>query len=319
VDPICHTLVGANLAETGLKNRSALGTATLVIAANAPDIDVFSYSGGSYTALACRRGVTHGVLAWIVLPVVITGLVLVWDRLVRRRGGRTPPHPVIAKQIFLLALAGVLTHPALDLLNTYGIRLLMPFSGHWFYGDTLFIADPWVWGVLAVGFFWARRRSSRDGEVARGRSGWPARWALVITAAYVLTLGVSGLAARGVVRSALGSGSAPDHLMVAPVAVNPLRRWVVYESRDSIHFGTFDWLRSPMFAEEPYVYPAYPSDSIMARVRDDPNVQKFLGWARFPYAEVVRSDTGLLVRLGDGRYSIDPADTWAGITVPIPP
>ena len=152
MDPICHTLVGANLAETGLKSRTALGTATLVIAANAPDIDVFSYSGGPYAALACRRGVTHGVLAWIVLPVVITGLILVWDRLVRRRGRRTPPHPVLPKQIFLLALAGVLTHPVLDLLNTYGIRLLMPFSGHWFYGDTLFIADPWVWGVLALGF-----------------------------------------------------------------------------------------------------------------------------------------------------------------------
>ena len=44
----------------------------------------------------------------------------------------------------------MLTHPALDWLNTYGIRLLMPFDGRWFYGDVLFIVDPWVWLLLGT-------------------------------------------------------------------------------------------------------------------------------------------------------------------------
>jgi len=34
-------------------------------------------------------------------------------------------------------------------MNTYGVRLLMPFDGRWFYGDALFIVDPWIW--LALG------------------------------------------------------------------------------------------------------------------------------------------------------------------------
>ena len=42
----------------------------------------------------------------------------------------------------------MLTHPALDWLNNYGMRWLMPFDGRWFYGDALFIIDPWVWLVL---------------------------------------------------------------------------------------------------------------------------------------------------------------------------
>ena len=57
----------------------------------------------------------------------------------------------------LPALA-VLTHPILDWLNNYGMRWLMPFDGRWFYGDALFIVDPWVWlalgGVLFLG--WSR-------------------------------------------------------------------------------------------------------------------------------------------------------------------
>jgi len=33
-------------------------------------------------------------------------------------------------------------------LHPHGVsqsRLLMPFNDTWFYGDTLFIIDPWVW------------------------------------------------------------------------------------------------------------------------------------------------------------------------------
>ncbi len=30
----------------------------------------------------------------------------------------------------------------MDWLNSYGVRLLMPFSNRWFYGDALYIVDP---------------------------------------------------------------------------------------------------------------------------------------------------------------------------------
>ena len=158
MDPVCHTLVGGALAESGLKRRTALGAVTLLLAANAPDVDVLAYLAGPTTALWLRRGLTHGVVAWLVLPLLITGGVLVADR-VRRRGGDR--QRVVPSQVLLLAVIGVATHPLLDLLNTYGVRLLMPFSDRWFYGDVLFIVDPWVWTVLAVGILWTRRRVRR--------------------------------------------------------------------------------------------------------------------------------------------------------------
>ena len=62
-----------------------------------------------------------------------------------------------------LAALGVVTHPVLDWLNNYGMRWLMPFDGRWFYGDALFIIDPWVWLVLGGSLFLmhARRLRSR--------------------------------------------------------------------------------------------------------------------------------------------------------------
>ena len=85
MDNLCHTLVGLGLAEAGLKRKTALGTATLLIGANLPDVDIAAYPWGRVAALGFRRGWTHGILAVAVLPVVLAGVMLAWDRWVRRR------------------------------------------------------------------------------------------------------------------------------------------------------------------------------------------------------------------------------------------
>ena len=90
MDPIAHTFLGASLAGTGLRRVTPLATAALVIGANAPDIDVLASFAGSYAALALRRGWTHGVLAIVVLPFVVTGALLLWDRLRPGRAERAP-------------------------------------------------------------------------------------------------------------------------------------------------------------------------------------------------------------------------------------
>jgi inner membrane protein len=155
VDPIAHTFLGAALAGTGLRRVTPLATAALVIGANAPDIDVLASFAGSYAALALRRGWTHGVLAIVVLPFVVTGALLLWDRL---RPGRAERAPARAGPLLALAALAVLTHPILDWLNNYGMRWLMPFDGRWFYGDALFIVDPWVWLALGGVLFLAGSR-----------------------------------------------------------------------------------------------------------------------------------------------------------------
>jgi len=63
MDPLAHTLLGATLAESGLKRRSRYATATLLIGANLPDIDAVANLWGADAALHSRRGVTHGVIA----------------------------------------------------------------------------------------------------------------------------------------------------------------------------------------------------------------------------------------------------------------
>src|SRR3546814_10990559 len=79
-----------------------------------------------------RRGITHGPIALILLPVLLWALMIGFDRWQAWRGKRpTGRLPVHMGWLLALAYIGCLSHPALDWLNNYGIRLLEPFSPRW--------------------------------------------------------------------------------------------------------------------------------------------------------------------------------------------
>ncbi len=154
MDPLTHTLVGASLAATRLGRTTRLAGPALVVGANLPDVDVLSYFAGSDAALGFRRGWTHGVPALIVLPAVLAVLLWAWGR---ARPGPSGSPALFPRRLLGLSYLAVVSHPALDWLNTYGMRWWMPFSDTWYYGDAVFIMDPWLWLVLG-GCWLATRR-----------------------------------------------------------------------------------------------------------------------------------------------------------------
>ena len=167
MDNLCHTLTGAVLAEAGLKHRTRFASAALMIAANLPDLDVLAFATGT-PPVALRRGWTHGVLAQALLPVALTAAFVAVDRWRPPRPGSAP---LRTSALLLLGYIGVLSHVAMDWLNNYGVRLLMPFSGRWFYGDAVFIVDPWLWLTLAAGVLLARRARRHTDGCDRGCDG----------------------------------------------------------------------------------------------------------------------------------------------------
>ncbi|MGH9310579.1 MAG: metal-dependent hydrolase, partial [Vicinamibacterales bacterium] len=154
MDNLCHTLAGAALAEAGLRHRTRFGGAALMIASNLPDIDVLAFISDT-PAVALRRGLTHGVIAQVLLPVALAAVLVLVDK---RRPPRSPGASAV-QPIALLVMCYVagLLHVGMDWLNNYGVRLLMPFSDRWFYGDAVFIVDPWLWLTFASGSLLARR------------------------------------------------------------------------------------------------------------------------------------------------------------------
>ncbi|MBK9071438.1 MAG: metal-dependent hydrolase [Myxococcales bacterium] len=193
MDNVTHALIGAGLGQAGLKRVSGLGMAALIIGANIPDLDAGCSMYG-LESLAMRRGLSHGPIALLLLPAVLTAGLVAFDRWQQRRGTRPADRATVRPRwLFLLALIGTLSHPLFDWMNTYGIRLLEPFSSRWFYGDSLFIVDPWIWLMLGLGIWRSRKRE----RAAHARWRTPALLGCAAVALYtVVNMGITARAER---------------------------------------------------------------------------------------------------------------------------
>jgi inner membrane protein len=251
----------------------------LLIGANLPDVDAacfFWLDGVEH--LAFRRGITHGPIALLLLPLLLAGLLWSWDQWQLRRGKRPAARlPIHFGWLYGLALIGCLTHPALDWLNVYGIRLMEPFSSRWFYGDVLFIIDVWLWAILIGGTWLSRRREKRGGD-----------WRVAARAA----LGLCGLylvANYAISQSDRMDNSAFVETISSPP---PLAFW----ERESIGVGGAGgfFLNGERIGNTPL----FACDLEAARVWSE-QVDAFLFWSRAPV--ITRLEDGSYL-LGDARY-----------------
>jgi inner membrane protein len=290
LDNLCHTLLGAAIGEAGLKRRTRFGNPALMIASNLPDLDVLVFAT-SVPAASFRRGWTHGVLAQLLLPVAFTGLLLLWDRWRPPADAKGPP--ARAGALLTISYIGVLTHVLLDYLNNYGVRLLMPFSSRWFYGDTLFIVDVWVWLALGLGVYLTRQRL--DVKYARR--------ALAITVIYIVVMFASARTARRIVLDewVQARGSAPRALMVGPLPVTPFSKVIIADAGDHFETGTFSWF-TPQVRLDSAPLPNRMNEPVVVRARENPRLEALLRWSRFPYFDVTPTRDGVLVTFTDLRF-----------------
>jgi inner membrane protein len=303
VDNLCHSLVGAALAETGLRRRTRYATAALVIGANFPDLDiVFAFSE---RGLGLRRGVTHGVLALVLLPFLLTGVILLWQRWRPKRRPVGGPD-VRPGQLLLLSALAILTHPTLDWMNVYGMRWLMPFDSTWFYGDSLFILDPWLWLLLGAAWLVGRRFRRRGA----GHRGELAARVLTLTGVLYIALmmTLSGVGRSVATRELRLLGPGPRDLMVAPPFLASWRREVTLGAGDGYRFGTIEWLRRPALRLENGELRR--GLQLLDEVPRTPPLADLLDWARFPFAR----RTGDSVHVDDARYTRG-GRSFAGVTV----
>lgn len=326
MDNVCHTLVGAALGRAGLARPTPLGMSTLLIAANLPDVDAAVFATNTL-AVSFRRGWTHGVLAQVLLPLALVAAMAAWDRFRRRsRGLPPPPHgapdaqrgprPVRLGELALLAYVGVLSHVYLDCLNSYGIRLLMPFSGRWFYGDALFIMDPWMWLTLGVALWLAAQRA-RAGHPAPER---PVQIGLALTALYTIVMLGSNVAARAVVAEGLERAGRPvtTRFMVTPVVVNPFRREVVIDLGERYEKGTVWFEPLPHFRPGGYGIDTHLGDPEVQQALATPRARAYLVWSRFPFAAVDRTTSPPRVWLNDYRYANTGPGGWSRFLTEVP-
>ncbi len=274
MDNLTHSLVGAVMGRMGLKRLSPRAMPALIIAANLPDIDSFVAAGVGCDPLAAHRGFTHGIGGLVTMPLLAVAIIWAWEKLRPGKEG-----PLNLPGLLLACFLGVLSHPLLDLMNTYGTRLLEPFSHRWFYADTLFIVDPWIWAMLILGleFSWRAERLGRD---------WrrPAAWAFT---AMLLYIGLNAaISARAVALTRpLVEHVAPPRMVVAgEVPLEFWKRKMIWRSDAIGGSGDYDLLEGLNHASlDPRIVPLRLGDPrLAAAAKRDGHVRAFLFWSRMP-------------------------------------
>lgn len=299
MDNLTHTAVGLFLSRAGLNRWTPAATPILLLAANAPDIDILSVAGGSLNYLHYHRHLTHSLIAMPFLAVAAVLLVRsIWRK------------PLPWAGACAAALLGVASHLLLDWTNVYGVRLLLPFSAEWQHLDLNSIVDLWIWAALLLGIAGPFISRLVSGEITSGaaKDRHPGRGGALFALTFVLLYdcGRSVLHTRAIatLESRIYQGAAPQRVAAFPDEVNPLHWHGLIETDDFYAVddvnlvGDFDPTRA-RFLPKPEPNPAL---DVARRSR---TFQEFLRFSIYPLwrvTSVPEPEGAQEVRLVDLRF-----------------
>jgi inner membrane protein len=260
------------LARAGVGKGVPRAGLLLMLAANAPDLDIVSWFGGTLTYLEYHRWFTHSILAVPLMAAVAVGIARWFVR---------APFPWVAA--LLAAVVGVSSHLLLDWTNAYGIRLLLPFSPEWLRLDITSVVDPWIWAVLLLAVIapaLGRLVSSEIGAKPGSGRGW-AVFALLLLCGYEYARYMAHDRAVAVLNARIYDGSTPVRVAAFATYWNPLRWRGLVETSDAYRLFALDLARDFNPSGGSVLYKAEGSAATIAASKTLA-FQRFLSFSSFP-------------------------------------
>jgi inner membrane protein len=293
MDNLTHTLTGLMLARCGLNRGVRGGAIMLMLAANAPDVDVVSWFGGTLFYLEHHREYTHSLFFAPAVAFIPWALV--------RYIGRSP----LGLLEYGAALIGVLSHLLLDWTNVYGIRLFLPFSGRWLRLDMTDVIDPWILGFLIVALGAPALVKLVSDEIGGQKMPAPKRgWAWFAVLGLMAYEGVRYTLherALGMLESHLYGDAPPERVTAVPDRLNPTH-WRGVVEGDGFVYEVPVRVTEDFLARDGRVdYPAGASPAIDAAKKTRP-FEVFAKFDQLPFWRLVPLPEGLRVELLDLRF-----------------
>ena len=280
--------------------KTRFATLTLILAANAPDIDVLTGLKDSITYLKYHRGISHSLIGITIIAIIIWGLMYWMGKKVQPKPGL----PLNSRWLLLAAFLGTGSHLLLDFTNAYGVRPFLPFSGRWYAWDIMPIFDPLLLALLILGLAvpWLLRLVSEEVGARKPRL---VPGAVFCLCAMVALWGIRDFAHRralSILDSHTYSGEVPQRFSALPVAVNPFTWTGVVETEASFHVVSVNALDANGVPEEMGTFEKPQPSPALAAAMKTPAGKIFLDFARFPWAQVDESEEGYQVSLSDLRF-----------------
>ena len=324
MDNLTHSLVGLTAAKAGLEKLSPGATVLCILAANAPDADIAVLAfGDRWDVLQHHRGITHSIVGVIALAILLPLIFYFVDRLWSRFRNRPPVTRL--KGLLLASFIVSATHPLLDWTNNYGIRLLLPWSPKWSYGDLVFIVDPYLWLILGAAaiLLTARFVKFKNARDRWGRKIALTAFALVLcywTFLAILHARALSLGTETATRLASAHGETVGRLAAMPRLANPFRWDFVFDTdRATYRFYVDVTGDTTASRADRYAKPTGELKAALDSIGQQRPVRVFLGFARFPVLQFEDPDcvTRTLVQIADLRYT-EPGQSRGNFSLEVP-
>ena len=316
MDPLTHFLTGGCLGRAGFNRKSALTTLTMVLAAEAADVDVLWGLKSPLAALQHHRGITHSFVGVpFIAAATLASVYLVHRLRLRLRppkpssAGR-PKLPVRWGYLYFVAVIAALSHLLLDYTTAYGIRLFEPFNYRWYTWDIVYIIEPLIWLALVAGlalpalFGLINQEIGARSQGLRGRAG-----AIIALVSMVLIWGVRdnqhrrGLAAMD---SVLYRGATAERVGLYPYMINPFRWHGVVETADFLETVPVNSLAPEIHETQARLFYKPEETDVTRAAKSSHFGDVYLDWAMFPFWQVQKLEgatSGYFVDFIDLRYT----------------
>jgi inner membrane protein len=294
-----------------LNRKTGLATLTLVVAAEAPDVDILSLFGGPLSYFQHHRGLTHTFLGAPFVAGLTLAVVYGVYRIMRARGGSTKV-PVNWKVLYLYALMSCFLHILLDFTNSYGVRPFAPFFYKWYSWDILSLIDPTMLSALFLGLVTPALLGLISEEVGakkqpfRGRGGaWFALTCLVIV---IVARDVGHRRALSAMQSVMYRNEEAVRISAfAPrMNVNPFVWTGVVETQNFFGVMRVDSLSGEVDAQNKMLVRYKPEETPVTLAAKQSRLGRvFLDWAQYPIAETehLPGGAGYQVQFTDLRFT----------------
>jgi inner membrane protein len=288
----------------------------MVLAAEAPDIDLIWGLRGPVAEFQHHRGITHTLLGAPFMALLITGAIWLWHRW-RTRGTNKQVRDIAAAQsnrrdhappvrwgwIWFLALIADLSHLLLDWTNNYGLRPFFPFNSHWYADNIFFIFEPVFFAGLFLALLMPAILGLADREIGVRRAIFPGRGWAIFALTVGVVLGCWRWAEHDRALELLAQQNYQNEqvlkMTVSPYPGDVFQWFGVVETRDFYQTGILNTRTDSFTSDAPddlyYKQPQTPA--ILAAKRSWLG-QVFLDWSKYPFA----AQTGTFDTLHDGAH-----------------
>lgn len=284
MDPVTHALTGITIKQLGFKKKHVLFV--LLLSSIAPDFDYVTRFWGADVFLRYHRGLTHGILALIVVPIIL-GLIFGY-----KKG---------FFYYFALSFLGYGAHLLMDLATQYGTRILSPLDWEQYSLDLVFIIDPYILlGLLACIIF---------GRVNKKKASLIAATTLILLVSYFGLRYHLHNKTRDFLKTKLDANT----YKMCPLPNAHLRWWFVARSGNEILTGFADLFAQRISIDERYI--SNPDDPHIQRSKETRVVNNFLYFAKYPYADVKKQDDKTVVTWRELAFSFRAGEHFAAKVV----